>query len=103
MRRPKELEQSILDPDADIKPNNRTFKAVTRQGEAISGRVINRDSFTFQIIDSREQLLMLDKAELREYSFSDKSAMPSFKDKLAPAEVADLVTYLLSLKRMDSK
>lgn len=103
LRKPKELEQSILDPDADIKPNNRTFKAVTREGTTITGRVINRDSFTFQVIDSHERLLMLDKADLREFSFSDKSAMPSFKDRLAPAEVADLVTYLMSLKRMDSK
>lgn len=103
MRKPKELEQSILDPDADIKPNNRTFKAVTRDGTAITGRVINHDTFTFQVIDSKERLLSLEKTELREFSFSDKSAMPSFKDRLAPAEVADLVTYLMSLKRMDSK
>ena len=103
MRKPKELDESILDPDADIKPNNRTFKAVTRDGTTITGRVINRDTFTFQVIDSKERLLMLEKAELREFSFSDKSAMPSFKDKLAPAERADLVTYLMSLKRMDSK
>lgn len=103
MRKPKDLEQSILDPDAEIKPNNRTFKAVMRDGTAITGRVINRDTFTFQVIDSKERLLMLDKADLREFSFSDKSAMPSFKGTLAPAEVADLVTYLMSLKRMDSK
>ena len=103
LRKPKELEQSILEPDADIKPNNRTFKAVTRDGTAITGRVINRDSFSFQVIDSKERLLMLDIADLREYSFSEKSAMPSFKTRLTPAEVADLVTYLMSLKRMDSK
>ncbi len=103
LRKPKELEQSILDPNADIKPNNRTFKAVKRDGTAITGRVINRDSFSFQVIDSKERLLMLDKADLREFSFSDKSAMPSFQGRLAPGEVADLVTYLMSLKRMDSK
>jgi putative heme-binding domain-containing protein len=103
MRKPKDLERSILDPDAEIKPNNRTFKAVTRDGAAITGRVINRDSFTFEVIDSKERLLILQKADLREFSFSDKSAMPSFTGRLTPAEVADLVTYLLSLKRMDSK
>lgn len=103
LRKPKELAQSILEPDADIKPNNRTFKAVTRDGAAITGRVINRDSFSFQVIDSKERLIMLDIADLREFSFSEKSAMPSFKTRLAPAEVADLVTYLMSLKRMDAK
>jgi putative heme-binding domain-containing protein len=103
VRKPRELEQSILDPDAEIKPNNRTFKAVTRDGTTITGRVINRDTFSFEVIDSKERLLVLEKAELREFSFSDKSAMPVFQDKLTPAEVADLVTYLMSLKRMDSK
>lgn len=103
MRKPQELEQSILDPDADIKPNNRTFRAVTRDGTTITGRVINRDSFSFEVIDSKERLLMLDKADLKEFSFSDKSAMPSYKGRLEPGEVADLVTYLMSLKRMDSK
>ncbi len=103
LRKPNDLELSILDPDAEVKPNNRTFRAVTREGTAITGRVINRDSFTFQVIDSKERLIMLDKTDLREFSFADKSAMPSFKGKLAPAEVADLVTYLMSLKRMDSK
>ena len=103
MRKPKELEQSILDPDAEVTPNNRTFKAVTRDGATITGRVINRDSFSFQVIDSKERLLILEKSDLKEFSFSDKSAMPSYDGKLQPAEVADLVTYLMSLKRMDSK
>ena len=103
LRKPKELEQSILDPNADIKANNRTFKAVKRDGTVITGRVINRDTFAFQVIDSKERLLLLDKSDLKEFSFSDKSAMPSFQSKLEPAQVADLVTYLMSLKRMDSK
>jgi putative heme-binding domain-containing protein len=102
-RRPPDLTQSILDPDADIQPENRTFKAVTRDGTTIAGRVINEDGFSFQVLDSHEHLLSVDKAGLREYSFSDKSDMPSYKDKLSTQEVADLVSYLTSLKRMDSK
>jgi hypothetical protein len=97
------LEQSILDPDADIQPDNRTFKAVTRDGTVITGRVINEDKFTVEIIDSHERLLLLERVDLRESSFSDKSGMPSFASRLSPPEVADLVTYLMSLKRMDSK
>jgi putative heme-binding domain-containing protein len=102
-RKPAELEQSILDPDADIQPDNRAFKAVTRDGKAITGRVINEDGFTFQIIDSHEHLVSLEKASLKEYSFSDKSGMPSYKGRLSTQEVADLVSYLTSLKRVDSK
>lgn len=102
-RRAPELQQSILDPDADVQPDNRTFKAVTRDGASITGRVINEDAFTLQVLDSRERLLSLNKADLREYSFAKGSAMPSYKDKLTTQELADLVSYLASLKRMDSK
>jgi putative heme-binding domain-containing protein len=102
-RKPVDLERSILDPNAEIQPDNRTFKAVTRDGTAITGRVINEDKFTLEIIDSHERLLLLERANLRESSFSDKSGMPSFASRLSAPEVADLVTYLMSLKRMDSK
>jgi putative heme-binding domain-containing protein len=102
-RKPAELEQSILDPDAAIEPDNRTFKAVTKDGTTITGRVINEDGFTFQVIDSKERLLSLNKTDLKEYSFAKNSGMPSFKDRLSPEELTDLVAYLNSLKRMDSK
>jgi putative heme-binding domain-containing protein len=102
-RKPTELQQSILDPNAEIKPENRTFTAVTRDGKKITGRVINEDAFTVEVIDSHEQLGLLERADLRESSFSDKSAMPSFASKLNGQEVADLVTYLMSLRRLDSK
>ena len=102
-RKPAELERSILDPDAEIQPDNRTFKAVTRDGKNITGRVINEDGFTFEIIDSHEHLVSLDKASLKEYSFADKSGMPSYKGRLSAQELTDIVSYLTSLKRMDSK
>jgi putative heme-binding domain-containing protein len=102
-RRPAELETSLLDPDADIQPDNRTFKAVTRDGSTITGRVINEDGFTLQVLDTKERLLSLNKADLKEYSFAKNSGMPSYKDKLSKEEIADVVAYLTSLKRMDSK
>ncbi len=102
-RKPAELEQSILDPDASIEPDNRTFKAVTKDGSAITGRVINEDGFTVQVLDSKERLLSLTKSDLKESSFATKSGMPSFKDRLTPEELTDLVAYLTTLKRMDSK
>ena len=102
-RKAADLQQSILEPDADIQPDNRTFKAVTRDGKNITGRVINEDGFTFQILDSREHLQSIDKSSLKEYSYADKSGMPSYKGRLTDQELADIVTYLSSLKRMDSK
>jgi hypothetical protein len=38
------------------------------------------------------------KSDLKEYGFLKSSPMPSYKDKLTAQELADLVSYLVSLK-----
>jgi cytochrome c oxidase cbb3-type subunit III len=97
-RRPDQLQASILDPDAEILPANRTYRVVDKSGAVTIGRLLNLDTFTVQMIDQKERLLSFEKANLREYGFVDKSPMPSYKGKLTDQEVADLVNYLYSLK-----
>ena len=93
-----ELERALLDPGADILPPNRTVRLVMRDGEAITARVLNQDTFSFQLIDTKERLLTVQKSELREFTWIKSSSMPSYRDKLTAAERADLIAYLLSLK-----
>jgi mono/diheme cytochrome c family protein len=50
------------------------------------------------MLDSKEQLRSFVKSDLREHGFVEKSPMPSYRDKLNPQELADLVGYLVSLK-----
>ena len=102
-RRPQDLEISLTDPNAEITAENRTFKATKKDGTAITGRVINEDTFSLVILDSRERLTSVERADLRDFSFSATSSMPSFKDRLTPQELSDIVTYLSSLKRIDTK
>jgi len=98
LRRVAELEQSILDPDAEILPDNRFVKVVTKDGTEITGRLLNIDTLTLQVMDSQEKLRFFQKANLREYSLIKKSPMPSYKGKLTTAELADVISYLVSLK-----
>lgn len=98
LRRVVELEKSITDPNAEILPQYRFFKLVTKDGSTVTGRILNQDTFTVELIDSRQRLLSYSKPDLREFTPVDKSPMPSFKDKLSSQEMADLVTYLVSLK-----
>jgi len=51
-----------------------------------------------QIIDDKEQLVSLDKADFKTYELSKTSPMPSLQKTFTADEVADLVAYLLSLK-----
>jgi putative heme-binding domain-containing protein len=98
LRRAAELEQSILDPDAEILGENRFYRVVTRDGVTTTGRLLNLDTFTVQMLDSKEQLRSFVKSDLREHGFIDKSPMPSYREKLSTQELADLVGYLVSLK-----
>ena len=98
MRRRIELEKSLLQPDAEIREENRFARAVTRDGATISGRLMNQDTFTLQLLDSKERLLSLAKSDLRSYELLRTSPMPSYQDKLSVQEVADVVSYLASLK-----
>jgi len=98
LRPAAELERSILEPNAVVLSTHRFVQATTRDGAAISGRRLNEDTLTVQLIDSKERLLSLSRAELREYVVLKTSPMPSYQGKLTPAELADLVSYLSSLK-----
>jgi putative heme-binding domain-containing protein len=101
MREPAALERSLLDPTAAMLPVNRPIRAVTREGKVIAGRRLNEDSYSVQLIDSEERLLSLKKADLKEYTVSRVSTMPSFREKLSSQELADVIAYLLTLKGIE--
>jgi putative heme-binding domain-containing protein len=93
-----ELQRSLLDPDAEIRPENRTVRFTTADGATITGRLLNQDTFTLQVIDPKEQLQLLEKSRLRDVAVLKVSPMPSYRDKLTAQELADVVSYLASLR-----
>ena len=97
------LERSIVAPNESVLPEQRFVRAVTRQGVVITGRRLNEDTHTLQLIDTDERLHSLSKADLREYTILTTSSMPSYQDKFTSQELSDLVTYLLSLKGLDNQ
>jgi len=92
------LWRSLLDPTSAMRPINRPVKIVTKDGRTINGRRLNEDTYSVQIIDDHERLLSLMKSDLREFTVIKTSTMPSYKDKLAQQEIADVVSYLVTLK-----
>lgn len=94
----EELRLSIVDPDAEIVPQNRTYRVVTKDGATVTGRLLNLDTFTVQLMDTNDRIRSFDKSSLRSYEFVKKSTMPSYRDRLTSQELADLVAYLMTLK-----
>jgi cytochrome c oxidase cbb3-type subunit 3 len=94
-RRAGDLLASLLDPAAEVQAENRFYRVVTNRGEEVTGRLLNHDSYTVQLLDLDERLRSFRKADLREQGFVD-TPMPSYRDTLSEQEIADLVAYLAS-------
>jgi putative heme-binding domain-containing protein len=97
------LEQSILDPDAVVLPEHLFCRAVTREGVTITGRRLNEDPNTVQLIDANERLISLTKPDLREYTLLRTSAMPSYRGKLSSGEVIDIVMFLSTRRGLSTR
>jgi hypothetical protein len=102
IRTPSYIEDALLDPSSIALPQHRFIRATTRSGEVIMGRRMNEDTLTVQILDSKERLLSLSKADLRDYTIENGPRMPSYKDQLTDTERADLISFLVSLKGEDA-
>jgi putative heme-binding domain-containing protein len=94
---PAALEQSILDPNADIAAAFRMFQVTLKSGAAVRGTLLNQDTFSVQIRDDAQNLRGFLKSDLKDFAFLP-SAMPSYRGRLTSEEVADVVSYLLTLK-----
>jgi cytochrome c oxidase cbb3-type subunit 3 len=94
-RRGGDLLAALLDPAAEVLASNRFYRVVTGMGEEVTGRLLNHDTFTVQLLDLDERLRSFRKADLREHGFAD-TPMPSYRGKLSEQELADLVSYLAS-------
>jgi len=91
--RPIEIETAMLDPDADYLLLGKPFRVVATDGRITSGLLLNQDTFSVQILDSKGDLRSYPRNELRE-SGPAKSPMPSYRGKLDPQELADLIAYV---------
>jgi cytochrome c oxidase cbb3-type subunit III len=102
LRRTAQLEKSIVDPGAETLPENRMVHVVTKSGNEITGKLLNVDTLSIQLLDPQDHLRYFAKSDLREYSLIAKSSMPSYKGKLTEAELADVISYLSSLKGVEN-
>jgi putative heme-binding domain-containing protein len=98
-RAPAVLERAIREPSSALFPINRPVRIVMRDGRTIRGRRLNEDTHTVQVIDERERLLSLAKKDVRSFDVARESAMPPYTGKLTDNEIADVVAYLLTLRR----
>ncbi len=95
IRTPAALQRTLLDPYTALLPINRPVRIVMRDGEIVTGRRLNEDTYSVQLIDSQERLRSLLKEDMIDY---EVSRTPTHQPTtLSSDEVADVMGYLLSL------
>ena len=65
-RRAVELEHSLVEPTPPPAPQNRSVSVVTKDGTTITGRLLNIDTFTIEMLDSNENLRSFLRSDLSE-------------------------------------
>lgn len=96
-RTPDRLLKSLVAPDEEVLFENRSVRVVTKDGATITGRLLNQDAMSVQMMTPKEELKTYLRANIREYTVLDKGLMPSIQGKLSDQQVADIVAYLASL------
>ena len=97
-RTPAALQRTLLDPSAAMMPINRPVRVTMKAGRVVTGRRFNEDTFTVQLIDAQEQLLSIEKKDIRTLDVQTTSPMPPVNGRLTADEVSDLIAYLITLK-----
>jgi cytochrome c oxidase cbb3-type subunit III len=73
--------------------------AITADGKQIKGVTLNEDSFTVQVMDTSEQIHLLEKDKLKSFQKSRESAMPRYNaDTLSDKDLNDIVAFLVSVE-----
>jgi putative heme-binding domain-containing protein len=75
-----------------------TITVVTADGKEIKGVALNEDSFTVQMMDTSEQIYLLEKDKLRSLQKSRESMMPRYDvEFFSDKDLEDIVAYLVSV------
>ncbi|MCU1242621.1 MAG: hypothetical protein JWO71_3347 [Candidatus Acidoferrum typicum] len=93
----RRLAQGISEAMKEFTQEYETVTVVDAGGQKFQGVVLNEDSFTLQMLDTREQLHLFEKDKVRSVEKSRESLMPKYDEKMLPEkDLQDIVAYLLS-------
>jgi len=75
-----------------------TITVVTANGKEIKGVALNEDNFSVQMIDSSEEIHLLEKDKLRSFQKSRESIMLTYsRDLLSDKDLDDIVAFLIGV------
>lgn len=96
-RSPGELLTQILDPNREVSPNFLEFAVALKDGRVATGLIAEESPNTITLRGPEKKEQTVSRDEIEEIVDTGKSLMPEgLEKKLSPAEMADLISYLLT-------
>jgi cytochrome c oxidase cbb3-type subunit 3 len=92
-----QIREALLDPDADGFRGYQGVTAITKDGRTIEGVARTRTNYAVVILDKTGNLHALRTGDLRDLKFAQHSPMPSYKQRLSPEELTNVIAYLSRL------
>src|SRR5258708_6844490 len=93
----KRRARGLSEPMKDFSQEYETATVLTPEGIRLQGVVLNEDSFTVQMLDTREELHSFEKAKLRSFEKTRESLMPAYDAKSLPEkDLKHLLAFLLT-------
>jgi len=93
------MRSALLDPSANLPEDFAMAEIATSGGRRITGIVLNEDTYSVQVRDLSDNLHSFWKHELSAFEkHTDRTPMPSYRNRLNDREMDDLIAYLVSLR-----
>jgi cytochrome c oxidase cbb3-type subunit 3 len=94
----RRLAWGLTEPTKEFAQEYETVTVVTADGKEIKGVALNEDQFSVQMMDTNEQIYLLEKDKLRSFKKSRDSMMPKYETAvLNDKDLGDIVAYLISV------
>ncbi len=102
-RMPAEIREDIVAPGRDPDHRAKQAVAVDHQGQKYSGIIRTEDNFSLVLETHSGEFVLLQKADLASLTYVAEPLMPrDYGTTLSPAELDDVVSYLMNLRRKDA-
>lgn len=96
----RRLAWGLTEPTKEFAQRYEAVTVVTPDGKEIKGVTLNEDSFSLQMMDTAEHVLLFDKDKLRSINKNGKSLMPIYPPAmLSDQDLKDIIAYLLDVNK----
>jgi len=94
----RHLAIGLIENTKEFPQEYETVSVVTADGQAFTGVALNEDNFSLQMMDTQQQIHLLEKDKLKSFKKSRESLMPAYDEKTLPdQDLQDQLAYLFQV------